>query len=100
MPEPKKPFHEVVGFKLLTAPIGITGGLEREKTAEVMTLLGILEESKMPATAAHKIAEDNHRLPELLRDIGQTTLAELADVVLKDLRGRQDEPKKETAPAT
>jgi len=98
--ERKKPFHEVVSFQLLTIPIGITGILKAEKQAELALLLSILVRSKMPAAAAHEIAETHHQLPKKLREVGLTFLAGAAETVFKDLEGRQDEPKKEAETAT
>ncbi len=91
----KIPFHETIAKMLLTAPIGITHDLHTAKAAEVMTLLGILEASKMPAAAAHQIAEDFKYLPKILSDVGQIRLTEFATLVLDDLKGREDEKKTE-----
>jgi len=88
-----KPFHEVIGLALLTAPVGITGDLRSAKAAEVAQALGFLMASKMPAAAAHEIAEQNAHLPELLRKVGQESLADLAVCALADLAGRTEESK-------
>jgi len=90
MNDDKKPFHEVLSTALITAPIGITSDLASAKAAEVMTLLDVLYKGKMPAAAAHKIAETHAGLPDLLISVGQQSLAKAATEVLEDLRNRQD----------
>ena len=95
MSDQKRPLHEVLSSKLVTAPVGINSDLASAKAAEVMTLLDALQKGKMTAADAHKIAEDHAGLPELLSSAGQTHLAEFAKEVLADLRGREDEKKQE-----
>ena len=91
----KRPLHEVLSSKLVTAPVGIKSDLASAKAAEVMTILDALQRGKMKAADAHKIAEDHAGLPELLKSAGQLHLAEFAEEVLNDLRGREDEKKSE-----
>ena len=95
MSDQKRPFHEVLSFKLITAPVGITSDLASAKAAEVMTILDTLQKGKMKAEHAHQIATDHAGLPELLKSAGQTHLAAFAEEVLNDLRGREDEKKQE-----
>ena len=92
MAKEKKPFHEAVSYRLMTAPVGISTDLRDAKAAEVMAYLTILSDSKMPATAAHQLAKDHEALPGLLNQAGQAMLAEFAAEVLVDLRGREDDP--------
>lgn len=49
----------------------------------------------MKAEHARQIATDHAGLPELLKSVGQTHLAEFAQEVLDDLCGREDEKKQE-----
>ena len=95
MSDQKRSLHEVLSSKLVTAPVGITSDLASAKAAEVMTILDTLLKGKMKAADAHKIAEDHAGLPELLKSAGQPHLAEFAEEVLNDLRGREDEKKQE-----
>ncbi len=99
MADQKKPFHQAVSDRLLLAPVGINSEFRATKSAEVAAYLTILQESEMPATAAHEIAQTHAELPELLRSVGQHGLAEMADNTLADLRSRQDKPKPEAAAA-
>ena len=46
MSDQKRPFHEVLSFKLITAPVGITSDLASAKAAEVMTILDTLQEGQ------------------------------------------------------
>ena len=96
MSDQKKPLHEVLSTKLITAPVGITSSLASAKAAEVMTILDTLLKGKMKAADAHKIAEDHAGLPDLLIDALQLQLAEFAREVLDDLKAREDEKKAET----
>src|SRR3989338_2155012 len=67
----KRPFHEVLSFKLINAPVGITitSSLASSKAAEVMTILDVLYQSKMSAEGDSKIAEDHAALPSLWRHV-------------------------------
>ena len=100
MSDQKRPFHEVLSQKLIIVPVGITSDLASAKAAEVMTILDTLYKGKMPAAAAHEIAEFHAGLPTLLADSGQKYLAEFAEEVLDDLKGREDKKKQEEQPAT
>lgn len=95
MSDQKRPLHEVLSARLVTAPIGITSNLASAKAAEVMTILDALLHGKMKASDAHKIAEDHAGLPEILKSSGQVHLAMFAEEVLADLSGREDEKKQE-----
>lgn len=94
MPAPareKRLFHQVISRMLHTAPIGINNDLNSAKATEVLTLLSILQQSKMPATTAHEIANAHNYLPEMLKEVGLTSLADCAEEVLTDLVRRRDE---------
>ncbi len=97
MSDQKRPLHEVLSSKLVVAPVGINSCLASVQAAEVMIILDTLQKGKMKAADAHKIAEDHAGLPELLKSAGQQDLAEFAEKVLDDLRGREDEKKQEKA---
>lgn len=91
MTEAKRPFHQILSEMLITAPVGITAELRCPKAAEVMTILRALHKGEMRAEYAHKIAEDYDYLPVLLRNTGQLSVAEFAEYVFEDLKGREDE---------
>ncbi|OHA92137.1 MAG: hypothetical protein A3D49_01480 [Candidatus Zambryskibacteria bacterium RIFCSPHIGHO2_02_FULL_43_37] len=67
---------------------------------EVKTVLIVLQQSRFKAADAHKIAEDHAGLPGMLRSIRMSGLAEFAEEVLADLRGRKDEKKPGVSAAT
>ena len=91
MSDQKHPFHEVIASKLITASARMGGDVRDVNTVEVLVLLHVLQESKMPAIAAHEIAEDNVGLPKLLaKNDGGKRLAEFATEVLNDLHDRED----------
>ena len=88
----KKPFHEVLSWKLATAPIGITSALSDCKATEMLTILSILQESKMPAAMAHQIAATHAHLPTDLSSVGvHPDIIKLVEEALDDLRSRKDE---------
>lgn len=91
----KKPLHEVVSLKLGMAPYGVSSASElgSAKAAEVKTLLDVLREGEMPATAAREIYSEHNRLPEILDENGMPEMSDYAQEVLNDLMGRKDKPK-------
>ena len=101
----KKEPHEVLSNRLTNAS-GIKRGdpkILADDADEIAIILDVLFESKMPASAAHKIAEDHAVLPELLSKYGWRHLSDFAAEVLEDLRKRKDEEpeqKKEDLPQT
>ena len=95
MSSEKQPLHQVLSQKLILAPVGITSDIASAKAAEVMTILDTLYKGKMKAADAHMIAELHAGLPSLLIAAGQADLALLAEEVILDLKGREDEKKQE-----
>lgn len=98
MPNAKKPIHEALSFRLAVAMVGMDSDPVSAKASQVALILSVLQESKMKAKDAHEIAMAHHELPDHLRTAGQTQLADLAVTALGDLKGRQDEPKKQEQP--
>lgn len=94
----RPPLHEVLSNKLIFAPVGIANN--DVKVGEMMTILDTLRQGNMKAADAHKIAEEHGDLPELLRSAGQKNLADFAEEVLENLKGREDEKKQEAQPPT
>jgi hypothetical protein len=94
MLDQKLPFHEVLSRKLITAPVGIRSDRAEEKIANLMLILEVLYGSKMPAAAAHKIAEDNATVPDTLSKAHvDVVVVEFYQEVLDDLKNREDEKK-------
>lgn len=96
-PDTKRPFHEVLSTRLDIAAYGASRG-NREAAKEVGSILQILLAGKMPAAAARQIAEYFVNLPSLLTKAGWDDLARSAELVLADLRGREDEKKDQPVP--
>ena len=61
----KRPFYEVIAQLLYYPEPGI------QDPSETDQLLGILRDSKMPASAAHKIAKDHGNLADRCRQANQ-----------------------------
>jgi len=95
MSDQKKPFHEVLSTKLDIAAYKLSRHFKTEK--EVEFILYVLLSGKMPASAAHQIAEYFTNLPGFLAAAGWNDLSQFAAEVLADLKGREDEKKKEEA---
>ena len=93
MSDMKKPFHEVLSTELDVAVLEVLRNLGTEK--EVKFILEVLFAGKMPASAAHQIAEYYAGLPGLLAKAGWNDLSRRAERTLADLRGREDEKKQE-----
>ena len=96
MADMKKPFHEVLSTELDIAVLEVLRNLGTEK--EVKFILEVLFAGKMPASAAHQIAEYYAGLPSLLSKAGWNNLSKFAEEVLADLRNREDEKKQEGEP--
>lgn len=94
MSDQKRSLHEVLLLKLRMAMIGITRS-RPGNPALIADLLDSLFLGKMKATDAHKVAEDLAYLPDRLKSVGLTQIAEFAEEVLSDLRGREEEEKTE-----
>ncbi len=86
----KKPFHEVLSSKLEAAAKGTVRGIRDDDLVRMSTILEILYQGKMPADAAHKIAEDHKHILVLLSDPEHEDVARLAAETLADLRNRQN----------
>ena len=93
MADLKKPFHEGLSTELDIAVLEVLRNLGTEK--EVKFILEVLFAGKMPASAAHQIAEYYAGLPSLLSKAGWNNLSKFAEEVLADLRNRDDEKKQE-----
>ncbi len=89
----KKPFYEVISGTLATLVCDINGALLgshewADRRAKLEAFLHILQESEMPAAAAHEIAKRHSGLGDRLRERGP--LAHLVVSVLADLQQRDD----------
>lgn len=92
----KRPLHEVLSTRLDIATVGVSRR-DPEALRQVGFILDVFLSGKMPAAAAHQIAEYFANLPDLLARAGQEKLTRLAKLVLADLRGREDQKKEEKA---
>jgi hypothetical protein len=94
MSEEKRPLHEVISSKLVTATMGV--GTEHQANSPIVyEFLDSLRQGKMKAADAHMLAERHAELPVQLKDAGQVMLAKFAEEVVLDLQGREDEKKQE-----
>lgn len=84
--EDKRPLYEVLSDKL---GIAASGKIASDNVIEMITILDTLLQGKMPAVAAHKIAEDYAGLPALLSDPEHKNLADLVTEVIADLKSRK-----------
>ena len=94
----KQPFHEVLSGRLGILAIAMRSGIRPEDSIELKVIFETLFRAKMKAAHARQITEDHADLIELLRSAGQMQLAEFAEEVFADLRGREDEKKQEEQP--
>lgn len=87
----KRPFYEVISEELAADSSGNKPRQQSHvsvKSARIRLSLTILQESEMPAEAAHSIERTHHNLPGIMRNWEFDDLAELAAKILKDLRTR------------
>lgn len=95
-PDTKGPLHEVLSTRLDVATFGALRQ-DPEALRQVGFILDVFLSGKIPASAAHQIAGYFANLPSLLTKAGQDVLARSAELVLADLRGREDQKKEEKA---
>lgn len=87
----KVPFHEQARMLVIQCMLGISGDFRAEKVGGLTALLGLLEGSRMPASAAHDLAHFFVDFPAMLIQGGEGDLARFFNRVLEDLRTRKDE---------
>lgn len=90
MSDQKLPLHQVLFNKINLATVGVTKNYKANPFV-IRELLDTLSRGKLKAVDAHKIADDLAGLPKLFKSADQSNLAEFAEEVLNDLRGREDE---------
>ena len=93
MANQKKPFHEVLSTQIHEVSLGMSSDHASLKAGQMEAVLIVLLKGKMPASAAHQIAEDHTGLPVFLVKAGHVGLSVFAEEVLADLKGREDEKK-------